>query len=94
MIESENRVSVTEAARLCGICESSLRIWLQYGSCPFGSAIPRKPEPKKKGKPKQSYMYLIIRNRLDDYLGIKKDALPTKVEAPQVDKSENLSTTV
>lgn len=57
------RLSVDEAAKIMGVSKPYIRVGLQRGLLPFGTAV------KLTGN---RYTYFISKNRLYDYLGINK----------------------
>ena len=56
-----NKITIAEAAKLMGVSQQFIRIGLQQGLFPFGCAL------KMSGG---RYTYLIIRNKLLEYMGI------------------------
>lgn len=56
------RISVKEAARRMGVCEQYVRIGLQTGRLPIGSAV----------KMSDRFTYHISSERLDKYLGVSE----------------------
>ena len=61
-INSHLRVSVREAAAFLGVSEQFVRLGLQRGELPIGSAV----------KMSSVYTYHISRQLLDEYIGTKK----------------------
>ena len=57
------RLSVDEAAKIMGVSKPYIRIGLQRGLLPFGTAV------KMTGN---RYTYFISKNRLYEYLGVNK----------------------
>lgn len=57
------RISITQAAQMMGVSEQFVRIGMQRGILPIGSCV----------KMSSKYTYFIARERLNEYLGKKKE---------------------
>ncbi len=58
-------MKVSEAAKILGCSELTVRVGLQQGMFPFGTAFKTKPENK-------SYVYVIYPAKVKEFLGEKK----------------------
>lgn len=52
-------MTIKNAAKMLGMSEQTLRLWLQNGTCPFGTAIPGRG---------QNYRYYINETRLNVWI--------------------------
>lgn len=69
------RMSVADAAAIMGVSRAYIRIGLQRGALPFGTAI------KMSGR----YTYHISAPKFYEYLGVKCDDIYSKCEASVIE---------
>lgn len=70
----EKRISIAEAAEMMGTSKQYIRIGLQRGQLPFGTAV----------KLSSIWTYHISPQKFYDYLGMRKEKAPKEVQVPVV----------
>ena len=64
-MEKKHKVSISEAAATMGVSQQFVRVGLQKGALPFGTAVQVS---------RNKYTYFISRSQFNEYLGIKGEA--------------------
>lgn len=59
-------MTVSDVARLLNVSELTVRVGLQQGAFPFGTAFKRKDDNKK-------YKYIIFDEKVREYIGAKEN---------------------